>query len=588
MPKNSRIAVLLLVLAVLLSGMVAPTAARAYDFNNQYGVYDVTNPANTINPATRRVCAIDAAVVDVPPAFENRKKFGLTKRIVLCIKESILAAVKNTLVPFANFFSKLIAVMCVLAVIIWSFLAIAGRRSAHTREVFTLAVKIGLVLMFTANFGSAFFDPDDEHGGFYGLIMDAMEELLGVIVGYAMFSPSFAENCPALATVVPSSSPLYVFRIWDIMDCSIEMLVGGIFSPLTLSSGLVGFLVAALVSNPLGLFIGLLGFGIIIMLLFAIARAVYIFITGYIAFALMVLVSPMFIPLILFKGTIAYFEKWLKVTIGFLLQPIFTFAYLAMLLAAYDVVVVDGPKSLFRSITGSDYEYAMSIGIGQWVLQSGSLLPKDRAEVAVNLNYNKIRNACAAEGGNTGVGNCDINDPQIKKRDTGVLGTIGEEVVDNVGKFQRDIYDVLGNQNIFKTGVPVTGIEWDYVLMVSKFNDPDLDEFMQAFFMFDVCRDNPGMQIPDFLDCFASQDPMNYEGKYYYPYIIGIALSAFMAVVVVFIFMSMLQYLPFIGSGISGEVLSMPQFGAGGLAMPGTGMMNRFQKNIAGGLFNRE
>ena len=62
---------------------------------------------------------------------------------------------------------------------------------------------------------------------------------------------------------------------------------------------------------------------------------------------------------------------------------------------------------------------------------------------------------------------------------------------------------------------------------------------------------------------------------------IQLVLACIMAVVTIFIFMSMLEYLPFIGSGIAGEVLSLPTFGAGRFAPPGSGMMGNIQKKLS-------
>lgn len=569
--------------------MLAPgeSSAAVYNFTAHYGAtYNISKTNNVLNPTNGHVCAINDNSVDAYP-IGNRKTYGFTKRIVVCVKETILLAVSQNLGKISDYFAKTVAVMCVLAVMIWAVQMLAGMRPAPTREVFILGIKIGLVIMFTSNFASSFFDPGNGKGGLFGMMLNAMEDMLKIVISYTTMKLSFSGTCyPMTLPKAPITSPIYVLSVWDTIDCMLDTLMGGIFSPLTLTEGIIGFIIGAFFSSVLGFFVAILGFILIAMLLIAVARAVYIFISSYIAFAFMVLVSPMFIPLVLFKSTKAYFEKWLRVTIGFILQPIFVFAYLSMLVATYDVLVFSDQTtiSLYRAIAGYTLGGDTPLSIGKLVSYNGGFTSGDKiiGQTAFNLNYKQILSSCndkACETGNT-----------MSKKDSGTLGTIGQEVTKNVGLWQQDVYGALGDSNIFRTGIPVKNVvDWESLLINSyrvikngkpEAKEPEYSNIIDAWNPYKVCLDNPGLITVDY-NCQTNPDPLNYKGKYLNPYMIKILLSLIMAVISAFIFMSMLQYLPFIGSGISGESLSMPTFGAKGLAPPGSDMLGGIQKKIA-------
>src|SRR5690606_3294993 len=137
-------------------------------------------------------------------------------------------------------------------------------------------------------------------------ILDAMDDLLGRVVNVTGGGAAF--GAPACDQTFYNSYPAGQ-RIWVYVDCALATLIGGILPGVSLTSGLLGFLVASLFSGATGAIIALMGFLLVVQLLVAIARAVYIYLTAYMAFSLMVVISPFFIPLILFRTTYAYFEQ---------------------------------------------------------------------------------------------------------------------------------------------------------------------------------------------------------------------------------------------------------------------------------------
>lgn len=419
----------------------------------------------------------------------------------------------------------------------------AGKQTAPVKDASVMLIKVGAVVLFTNNFG-----------GLFEAFLDMMEYMLTAVTTYVTWSPSY--TCVGAGSV-PSS-----YDIWLRVDCAIDSLIGGIFSPWMIALGITGFLMAALFSQAVGLFIGLIGFLIIGQLLWAIIRGVYIFLSAYIAFALMVIISPLFIPLILFQATKGYFEKWLRITMGFMLQPVFLFTYLAMLMAAFDVVVYTGSNSLYRTLAGSE-ALQPDFRIGLWAYSNGIYGETSQSSEGVNVDPNKTK---ALEMQETNIAIMGTGDDAVVSSMGSGPGPANTEVkvteqltspdarteYDNWFKnngLPRDILDnQLGPLGYFRIDLPVKAIDW---------------ETMAEYHGYD------------------SDDPVELTS-----YWVQVMLSCIMALLVSYIFLLMLDLLPFIGSGVAGDILSMPAFGTGPFAPPGDGaamsLKNRVMGNIMG------
>lgn len=577
---------MLLALAFLLVLILPAGDSFAYNFQRSASVLPLSQPpldcssSNPANPAlcnrpyTGAVCPIDynSDIAGFDPherrgtSDHNRRTFGLTKRLVLCVKETILYATYAILVPFSSFLASTISILITLAVVFWGINVALGRRDAVSpRGIFVLAVKIGAVLIFTTNFGASVFDPDNKHGGFFGLMMDALEDLLGILTQYISFSSVLA--CPNLTNTAIGSD-----MVWERVDCALESLIGGIFPVegqkpyYSLTLGIAGFLILCFFSGSIGILIGMLGLYLVLKFLLVVARAVYIFIMSYTAFALMVLISPLFIPLMLFRSTIAYFEKWCRLTISFIMQPIFIFAYLAMMVAAFDSIVFNGPNSLYHAIAGRQIEgkiigYAnpaanppqnpanyFALGEAIWTGTDGTrpiLADSAQGEVAVKLDPEQVKklfkNPSAVDTGTVGVVG-ELSTSQADwEREGGVFSSLNPIIA---GKKMR---------NFFKIDIPTKQIDWNTMARWSGTTCPDAS-------------------------------PANQESCITTTYLIRIFLAFMMAVIVAYMFVAMLEYLPFIGTGVASDTASFPVFGKKtnihNMGVPGDGVLSGLKRKI--------
>ncbi len=450
---------------------------------------------------------------------------GYTARIVVCIKETIVTAMFNFLGPFMNYMGKTIAAVLLLATMVWGMLMVTGKNTAPMRDLALLAVKGGAVVMCTTQFD-----------GIFSRMLDCMDYMLWAVTYFVHFST-------ISATCVPGSDPVMV--VWQSVDCALESLIGGVMAPGTILGGLIGFLVASFFSTSVGVFIGLAGFMLSIQFILALIRAMYIFITAYIAVAVMALVSPIFIPMIMLRATKGYFEKWLKLTFGFMLQPVFLFAYLAMLLMAYDSVVYTGPVSLYRAIVGNVIDSPCYVWNGNSIQYTGAY----PCFTTINdwlLGRNPIGQSVygLASHGNLAVTlNAATATPQgLDQLQTGIMGVVGERIVQTAqnNPWLGDIYNVLG-PDVFKVDIPARAINWPIIAVRAGYGT-------------------------------GAEAVNNYQ--------VDLMFAVAMACIMAYIFMMLIEMLPYVGSGVSGDMLSMPALGQSG--SPADKLVNSLKSKITG------
>lgn len=145
--------------------------------------------------------------------------------------------------------------------------------------------------------------------------------------------------------------------IWDTLDCKITRYMG--FGPELSTANIAKLILSGFITGPIGIYfsISLLFFGL--LLLSVAIRALHIFLSSAIAIILMVYVSPLVIPLVLFEKTKPIFKGWLTQIISFSLQPMILFAYIAVLITLMDRTLIGSAtfygEPPFRTISCKQY-----------------------------------------------------------------------------------------------------------------------------------------------------------------------------------------------------------------------------------------
>jgi len=135
--------------------------------------------------------------------------------------------------------------------------------------------------------------------------------------------------------------------IFDTLDCKMAKYLG--YGPDTEFSELILFIITALLSSGLGLlifFVGLLLFFVIVSLAI---KILYIFVISFIAINILIFVSPIIIPTILFSKTKNIFESWLKQLLSFCLQPLFLVLFVGFVIAVFDQMAVGSAQFMHNA-----------------------------------------------------------------------------------------------------------------------------------------------------------------------------------------------------------------------------------------------
>lgn len=126
-------------------------------------------------------------------------------------------------------------------------------------------------------------------------------------------------------------------RIWDTFDCKIARYLGiGYNDANKYVPQTVLIAVAAIISHVYGLPIFIITIALLIYILMLIARIAHIYLMAVIIIIMLVYISPLLVPTILFERTKNMFDIWFKGILGYILQPMFLFTFVALLFLVMD------------------------------------------------------------------------------------------------------------------------------------------------------------------------------------------------------------------------------------------------------------
>ena len=201
------------------------------------------------------------------------------------------------------------------------------------KELWIILFKISALMWFSAN------------------VYNLYEDSVGLINGLMDVIAS------AVSASICSVSGTGIF--WKVMDCMFDK-VTGVGSVVGLAGGLLGLFVASFFSGPAGWIIALTIIYFVVKMVFTFARVIHLYLMAFVGLGFTFCVSFLFVPLLFFQETKQYFDKWLRLTVGYILTPIFLFAYLGFAMMAIKEVVLCGPKSVFVAIGGSSADMCAS------------------------------------------------------------------------------------------------------------------------------------------------------------------------------------------------------------------------------------
>ncbi|MGL9717177.1 MAG: type IV secretion system protein [Wolbachia sp.] len=315
----------------------------------------------------------------------------VTSMIVQCIKESLdnLVAGKGT--PNSKSFIRVaqerlkntITAVLVLALILFSIKAMSGGVRSP-QEMYMLIIKFALVMYFTTG------DVMQEHYGYLTKLSNGLSEIV------LKASSESKGICNYEAGDYKDGNYSYLAP-WDRLDCRLLFYLGAPLDGIggKIGTGSVGVLAVLLGAAPALLVAGSI-FGIIlaggqiltalvvifmaVMMMMVILWMCYVFILSLVALSVIIILSPLFIPMVLFQHTKGYFDGWLKELIAYSLYPVMLFAFLSFMFIACD-------KIYFKNLKFEKEEIKVLGNEKHWFKLQGGKCDQDDTLACMMQNY---------------------------------------------------------------------------------------------------------------------------------------------------------------------------------------------------------
>ncbi len=284
---------------------------------------------------------------------DNGKLFA---RIITCLEDKIFKGTKYFVDNLYPKYEQGVYVCMSLAVVILGMMLATGGVQSPPKDTFTLLLKMVAVIFFMDN---AMFIMSE----FLSILASMIDEVASA--GQDFFGGTL--KCPATSFTSEGGEGLVTTPVWERVDCIIDSVLGLSADAVTqgattggadgakpdMSRGMMAFFYHNLKSGALGLLIGLAGLYIAFNLMLSLFKAAYTYLIAVAILSLMFIIGIFMIPGILFPGTYPIFEKWYKVILGVILQPIILFAYLNVMMIAFDLMLFSGENSIQKLVCAS-------------------------------------------------------------------------------------------------------------------------------------------------------------------------------------------------------------------------------------------
>ncbi len=302
---------------------------------------------------------------------------GLTNRIVGCIRDVLDDATSEFFDSNTGFYpivSKAVVGALTLAVILFGGLAAFGMVEKVGRDSIMLLLKIAAVGYFVTNSDFS-----------YQQILTMMDKTAEAVVSYVPASGQ-SDNAGGDFSQITCLKNMHdaqqgmnpqmaISGPWIAMDCMLDSVIGIKVDPTNaipsggltqakayneklrngdkgLSRGLLYFFFSSYSSSVMGFMLAAIGLIFLWGIISIIIKSLFIYLAGYIGIAVLIMVSPLFIPLVLFQATRQFFDKWVKLLISFALQPIIILAFVVLTITAVDLATFSGDYSVMYRIAG--------------------------------------------------------------------------------------------------------------------------------------------------------------------------------------------------------------------------------------------
>lgn len=307
-------------------------------------------------------------------AAKCKQYVGLSNRIASCIRDTLDSATDRFFRGVYPMVSRAIGGAMTLSIALFGILLAAGAVEKPGRDSMMLVIKIAFVSFLTMN-----------SDYMYQNVIKMMDGAGANVVGLIPESGNLQDNTAKIEQVKclrnmrsaqrESNRRLQLSAPWIGVDCMLDSVIGikvdsnvNASQMLTdakafnedlnngeagMQRGLMFLFFSSMQTSVIGAILAVVGLIFIWGLVQITIKSLFIFITGYMGVAVLMIISPLFIPLVLFQVTRGYFDKWVKLLISFALQPVVILLFVAFTITAVDLATFSGTYSLMYRIAGN-------------------------------------------------------------------------------------------------------------------------------------------------------------------------------------------------------------------------------------------
>lgn len=275
-------------------------------------------------------------VDDIFKAFSGEsdpQKRSITLRVVLAVKAVMIPALAWMFEQFYAMLAPAIAAFMVLYVAVFGIQVATGAVRNPRGDFAMTAIKMAAAYSFAASMGS-----------WAPMIFDGVDELTAIfakVLTQNFFGCTADQLIPAGLNV--SNPDQYL--VWKQLDCVFVKFLG--FSAVGVGASIfAGFMASSAISEYFGPLITVAGIGGFVGFLFAILRVTYTYIVSIIGLAFMIILAPLFVPMVLFQATNSYFQKWVANLGAFFLQPAMQMALVAFMTQVFATTIFTSDHSV--------------------------------------------------------------------------------------------------------------------------------------------------------------------------------------------------------------------------------------------------
>jgi type IV secretory pathway VirB6-like protein len=248
---------------------------------------------------------------------------------------------KGNQVKDVSFFSGLqntlqtaVRMVLTLSIVFYGMKILIGNAEIKKSDLLMYVVKIGLVMFFAT--GNAW------QGFFFDGVYNASSTFSKMVFHINSDMPdSKKDGCQFDEGTIkanPYPANKDYLSMWDTLDCKIARYLG--YGPEASVANICLLILASVFTGPYGAYfaVALMFFGF--FFISVTIRALHIFLSSAMSIILMIYISPIIIPMAMFDKTKTIFKQWLTNLIGFCLQPMIIFAYIAIFITVFDNTMI--------------------------------------------------------------------------------------------------------------------------------------------------------------------------------------------------------------------------------------------------------